>query len=456
MNTTNEPSLGASLATAETNPMSASTSMLTTDHPASPGLHGVPTEPASQDPVCPIQFTRGDPLAITLFRFLELRPGPDCDHVLGAIALRRGASADAATVGLERLQRVGPAHQDSARTALALQSLRLAADDLKRVPSRREYDRWHSAHPGRAELANSSFIRRTFDDSWVEAVAQVGAPIADITARRLLRNGKAFTEAQKDLALRLFVEAVPPGKRTQAAFKRWARSYVQQPGAFDIPTSAQGLVKGRTRSWHELLESIGAGEARYRVIKTASRANRASLKTPGQILDLLRLAASDLGVPAPTSIEYQRWVETYLDEYGNRLAPASSTVMARFGGWSIALRRAGLLSEEQFAVYWTRRAMRLSDGRLLEFVAAAVRDGDPELGRLAYRAWRWELLRHPDWPLDGCIPSDMSIVDRFGSWQEAVVRAKDVPTAAEIPQGMHASGSAVWTKRDSKMDRGRS
>lgn len=435
--------------------MSASTLMPPTGDPSASALGGAAPEAGSPDLVSPVRFTRGDPLAITLFRFLELRPGADIEHVLGAIALRRGASADAAAVGLERLRRVGPSHQDSARMTLALQSLRLATSDLKRVPSRREYDRWHSSHPSRTELATSSFIRRTFDDSWVEAVAQVGAPVADITARRLLRNGKAFTEAQKDLALRLFVEAVPPGKRTQAAFARWARPYVQQPRAFDIPTSAQGLVKGRTRSWHELLESIGAGEAKYRVIKTANHINRASHKTPEQMLDLIRKAASDLGVPAPTTIEYQRWVETYLDEYGNRLAPTSSTVIARFGGWSIALRRAGLLSEEQFAVYWTRRALRLSNDRMLEFVAAAVRDSGRELNRLAYRAWRWELLRHPKWPLDGCIPSDVSIVNRFGSWQEAVVRAKDVPTAVEIPEGMHASGSAVWTKRGSKMDRGR-
>lgn len=289
--------------------------------PLVPETIAIPSAEALDESADVSRFTRGDPLAVALFRFLELRSDADAEHVLAAAAARRAASADASSFGLERASRSGPATSDSARVTLSRYSLSAAAKELRRVPSRRDYDRWYAGHPDRKELATSSFIRRTFDDSWHEAVAQIGAPVADFTARRLLRNGKAFSQEQRDLAIRLFVEAVEPGGRTQAAFERWTRAYVLTPAAYDIPTSAQGLLKGRGIGWHDLLESIGAGEDRYRVLKTIGGVKRASRKTPEQMLDLVRRCAVELGVPAPTSLEYEGWAKTLLDEQGRRLAP---------------------------------------------------------------------------------------------------------------------------------------
>jgi len=399
---------------------------------------------------------RGDPLAVTLYRFLQSRPEADARHVLDALAARRGAleAASTATTKVAAVQGGRPSTEGE-RVALCRMSLSAAAADLRRFPSRREYDRWRDSQPHRQELASASLIRRTFRDSWTEAIGQLGAPTADFAARRLLMGGKSFTARERERALRLFLEAVPAGQRTRAAYRDWARQYIQQPGAFDVPLSAGTLTSCSGLSWSELLAAAGAPEERYRAFTARNGVRKCGFLTPEQILDRIRRAAQELGVPAPTSLEYNRWAADARDENGRPIAPKSMTIMKHFGGWSIALFKAGLIDEQQLAMYWHRRELRMSDDRLLQFLAAALRDLGPNIGRLQYRKWRWRVIRHPDWA-GARIPSDVCIWERFGNdWGVALGRAKDVKPAPEVPNYLHPTSLAVWTKQGSRMERGR-
>lgn len=342
------------------------------------------------------------------------------------------------------------------RVAVARMSLKAASAALGRFPSRREYDRWRAAQPNPKEYAASTFIRRCFRDSWTEAIGQLGAPTADVAARRLLRCGLAFTEAERSRALRLFLEAVPAGERTQDAYQAWALEYIRQPGAYDVPTKTQTLTRRAGRSWRELLADAGESEERFRAVRASNGVLRCRFVTREEMLDRIRQAARELAVPMPTTTEFNRWVTHTLDSAGRPISPKADTIIKRFGYWSTALFEAGLIDEQQLATYWHRHEMRMSEERMLQFVAAALRDLGPELGRLAYRQWRWRILRHPDWA-GYRIPADQTICLRYGGdWSAAVARAADVEPAREVPAVLHQTATAVWTKAGSKLERGRS
>jgi hypothetical protein len=135
--------------------------------------------------------------------------------------------------------------------------MRAAVVELGRFPSRRRYDLWREQWPNATELASATLIRKVFDNSWRKALEAAGAPQADVTARRLLSNGRAFRPADRRLALRLFAAAVPPGQRTQRAYTDWARAYVLDAGATDIPTNAKSFTKRPRAKWFEVLMDAG-------------------------------------------------------------------------------------------------------------------------------------------------------------------------------------------------------
>lgn len=202
---------------------------------------------------------RGDGLAIALYRFLELRPVADIEYVFAAAVARRASikpSLSEAALGAAD----GP--EAGGRVERARASLLAASTELGRLPSRRDYDRWRDAKPRPERFASASFIRRLSNGSWTEALGQIGAPAADSSARRLLSNGRAFTDADRERAWRLFAANVPADQRTRANYAKWAKQYVLRDGAFDVPVAVATLTRGSGRRWRELLAALQADEDR--------------------------------------------------------------------------------------------------------------------------------------------------------------------------------------------------
>ena len=197
----------------------------------------------------------GDQLAVAIYRALERGAKADIRHVLAAIAAWE--SSQSSPQGSTDLGSASDASDGAAEdTERAQRSLRRAIAELGSFPSRRGYDRWRDRQPDRDELASSTFIRKAHRNSWPEALAAAGAPGPDVTARRLLSNGRAFSLQERQRALRLFAAAVPHGQRTIGAYRKWAHKYVLEPGAVDVPVTPKTFTKHGI-NWFDVLIDAG-------------------------------------------------------------------------------------------------------------------------------------------------------------------------------------------------------
>lgn len=211
----------------------------------------------------------GDQLAVAIYRALERGTKADIRHVLAAIAARE-SSQSSPQGSTDVRSAAGTSDESADDSEHAQRSLRRAIAELDRFPSRRAYDRWRDQQPDRDELASSTFIRKTHGNSWPEALAAAGAPRANVTARRLLSNGRRFGVQERRRALTLFADAVPHGQRTADAYSNWARRYVLEPGAIDVPVYARTFTVGVGVHWFDVL--IDAGLPDEASARTPSRA----------------------------------------------------------------------------------------------------------------------------------------------------------------------------------------
>lgn len=387
---------------------------------------------------------RGDRLAVALYRFLEARSDVDLLHVATVAA----AASHSLSVSWG-----GASTSEAERVRLSLSSLRACMAELLRTPSRREYDRWRRQQAAPREFASSTFIRDTFNNSWPQALAAVSGAGPDVTARRLLRGGKAFTDKQRARALMLFAAAVAHGERTQHNYARWARAYVLEPGALDVPLSTHGYMKHSGQSWFDVLVSAGLPDERAHRRCHGGRRGSPMDYTPDRILECLRRAASELDLRAPGTIAYDKWAVRVSGDPNStewQPIPRSRAIASRFGGWGRALHAAGLIGDAEVALYRHHSKMAMTEDRLLQFLAAAMRDRGVHIGRGAYRQWRWAVLRHPAWT-HGRIPSDIAIWSHFDEdWDLAKARTEGISAAPELAPHLHRPPTAPADSSDER------
>jgi hypothetical protein len=429
-----------------------------TSGPIAPGVNAQLSRP-DQDRM----YVRGDRIAVVIYRFIEARSRTDLLHVFNA------ARAALAAIRRETAPRPGADDRSqttvlglhAAKVAVARASLEQAALDLRRVPSRREYDRWRSQQPRPEEFATATFIRRAFRGSWVEATAELDGLSPDVTARRLLQNGQEFSLAQMDRALEMFAAAVPHGERTQHAYMKWATDYVRLPGAFDVPLNVATLTTRFGLSWSDLLEQkTGERESTLRSMSAPLATPRARSLTAEEKLDCVRMCARELKLPVPTALEFDRWARCRFDSGGRRVAQHSHTIAKSFGGWAGTLFAAGLLTQEQRILHRHRTVHSVFGDEALRFVAAALRDrgtgaDGAELTRVGYANWRCSVMLHPE-AAGLRVPSGSSILGHAGmKWNEAVRRARGLAPSKAVPPHWHLQrygGAGVPTSQPRRAD----
>jgi hypothetical protein len=196
------------------------------------------------------------------------------------------------------------------------------------------------------------------------------------SSRDKTRWGRVFTEPEIVAAIRLWakLEGRAPAivdwrPADQGGHPRWERDCPRFP--------PRSHVTRRFESWNAALQAAGFDRPRPRAWRD------------DEILAQLRAWASERG-RAPSSVEWDG-------------SPDRDIVSARFGGWNVALRQAGL--EPRFV----RR--RWTDEDILD----------------GLRRWEVDHGRPPRSMdrvgLNGEYPSPALVVTRFGSWRQALIAA---------------------------------
>lgn len=398
-------------------------------------------------------FERGSRIAVVIYRYTESRSRADLLFVFNAARGRLralcGPEADAdeslditpAMSCSGRVPRRGVA--STTRAAVSRESLTAAADALGFVPSRRQYDAWREKQPRPDEFAASSFIRRAFHGSWVKATAELDGLAPEVTAGRLLQQGRKFRDEEIERALELFAADVPAGQRTQRAYKLWAEDHGRRRGAVDVPLSWRTVASYFGKSWNAMIEEqTGEPEQAQRRFPLRGGGRSTRQRSKQQVLEALRQCAEKLEVVFPTKRQFDDWVRDSVDAKGSRPCQMSNTVAHMFGSWPLALSAAGLVSQDEYALYSRSPLRRMDAQGALPFLAAALRDrggrgrGSP-LTRTEYTKWRWSVILHPE-AAGVSIPCGEAIRSRFdGKWTEAVERALTAKPAPNIAPHWH-------------------
>lgn len=183
-----------------------------------------------------------------LFRLLEVAPERDLRFVFDAIVAcgrRNPAQRDETERGEQWL---------TCRSSLAE-----AADRLGYVPSKPRYITWRAdqVEPGRY-ATGSAILRILGQGKWRAAAETLEVPKVDVTAGRLLSNGKRFSVEECWAALKLFADAVSPEGRTMSRYGTWAIDHVRAGGSGRVPLNSRTLIKRLRRSWSDLRDDLAA------------------------------------------------------------------------------------------------------------------------------------------------------------------------------------------------------
>jgi hypothetical protein len=193
------------------------------------------------------------PMTRRVYGMLAGCSGADWRAILSAIQAT-GVGLDPPSAGSQDILDVGPgADQRAERKRLADWSLRECAGSLGVDFSRWAYDAWRSTQPAPGRYASATSVRRAYGD-WPTALASLGAPASDVTARRLLSCGKAFSAGECRTGIQLFSETLTArrGRRGLPQYIAWARAYIQTPGAARVPLSGNPFTRHFRVPWAQL------------------------------------------------------------------------------------------------------------------------------------------------------------------------------------------------------------
>lgn len=408
-----------------------------------------------------------DRLAWELFRLLRDRSADDRLYVFRALTARLSA---------------GPTGAPE-RVTLATNALAACMDATRKVPSRRSYDDWRREQDRPSEWPSATSIRNLFGPSWAKALDALGVkPAPDVLARRLLNIGQGYTKEDVLAALRSCASALRPERLTFAIYREWARGELADPrGPRQRLPLASAVFCHHFGSWAGALTAAGYPEL---VSNTGShRKSRphgpAEHYTDERIFDCLRQAARETKrskvTHKLTMPGYERWRQEELDGAAARgeviFIPSVQVPLTRFGSWPLALRAAGLATEEEARLAPQRGLRRLTDDEVLACVVAALagtgyptpdsangwKVTDEEetggrgpvdesasskdkikaprprlwLTRVDYNRWRRERLLKTDYP-GPRVCGDQLIRQRFGSWVEVIAIANERLTEEEV------------------------
>jgi hypothetical protein len=449
-----------------------------------------PTGPAGND-LSTSNDQDTDRLAWELFRLLRDRSTDDRLYVFRALTARLSA---------------GPTGAPE-RVTLATNALAACMDAIGKVPSRRSYDDWRREQERPSEWPSATSIRNLFGPSWAKALDALGVkPAPDVLARRLLNIGRGYTAEDVLAALRVCATALSPERLTFAIYHEWAQQELADPSGprQRLPLSSTVFCH-HFGSWAGALTAAGYPEL---VSNTGShRKSRphgpAENYTEDRILDCVREAARESKrskvTHKLTMPRYERWRDEKVEEAEARgevlFIPSVQVPLTRFGSWPLALRAAGLATEEEARLAPQRGFRRLTDHEVLACVLTALADtgyptpdsangwkvtdteepvagrggpdpggrdggGDPGrdpgdtgestierstssrdkakaprpklwLTRADYNRWRRERLLKADYP-GPRVCGDQLIRVRFGSWVEVIALANERLEAQEM------------------------
>jgi hypothetical protein len=376
---------------------------------------------------------------MVLRMFGELR---HCSRLDILFAIR--ALDDVATPAAVRLA-------DPERVKRSLRGLRTCQEDLglAELPSKGQYEGWFKQQGKAKRHPSATYISNTFERSWAKAREAAGAPPTPrILARRALGNGSRFTSEELVELLTVCAQDLRRSDLTFEDYRVWAERELAEPSgrfqrvAISRPTFRHG------GGWNEVLHKAGLKPAPRRGGRALVNRPRglARAYTRDEMLRLLQEAAA----ACPTRLtctfydKFRRAAVAQAQAEGRALPTvASGTISGAFGSWADALHAAGLIDEA------TRRQRAGLQGKVLteeDALAAlhtAIKQLGPDLRRNHYRRWRRvQLDRSPQ----ACVPSDLWLTHRFGSWSAGVQAALDAgapPADGRTDEDEGTAGLAV-------------
>lgn len=173
--------------------------------------------------------------------------------------LRDRSEADKHLVFAALRQRLDPGPSNG-KVQHALEALDRSREllGLNSAPSRGQYDEFRAKQSQPKEWPSATLIRNALGEgSWQRAVAVAdGKPLTDVTARRLISNGKAITRAELEPILRHWARHTQ-GPLRQGDFLAWCREEAgKEEAPFErFPLTANTLER-RFGSWAEALAAV--------------------------------------------------------------------------------------------------------------------------------------------------------------------------------------------------------
>jgi hypothetical protein len=376
--------------------------------------------------------------------------------------LRERGDADKSLVHASLQQRLNPG-PSSGKAALAREALERCrrALALDQMPSRSHYDDFRAKQAEPKEWPSATLIRNALGGgSWQRATAAAnGQPLPDLTARRLISNGKIFPRSELEPILQYWARQTE-GALRQGDFLAWCRDEAgkEQPAFKRLPLTANTLER-HFGGWAEALAAIGGLDRcvfYWRKDSLQPEAKDAVDEGKKKRLDLstlpsqtggqyshneaqawLRWSRGQLDLAQGEPMTYQDYVELRRQlmreaQKQGRVVhmPSTTTIRSQLGSFRNAQVALGLAQAKHVCA--SRK--RFGEDELL---AAVVEAGTSqsrslrralagELTQASYTAWRKERLSRPKY--DRRVPSLKTLLARLGGrrlrWVEVLKRVE--------------------------------
>lgn len=391
------------------------------------------------------------------------------------------SDADMSLVYASLRQRLDPG-PSSGKAALAREALSRCQKGLAldHPPSRSQYDDFRAKQGEPGEWPSVTLIRNALGGgSWQAAIAQAqGQPLPDLTARRLISNGKIFPRSELEPILSHWAEQTK-GPLRQTDFLAWCREEAgkSKPTFERLPLTPNTLER-RFGSWAEALAAIGELDrciAYWRKKMPQPDLKDGAKDAADERLDLSKLPSQTGGqYSRSAAVAWLKWARrqlhlakgeplTYRDYVGLRrrlirqaheqgrvvYMPATTTISSHLDSFRNAQIALGLVD----AKHTCASRERYDEEKL---VAAVVEAGGSrcrslrralsgELTQADYRAWRHEALSRSSRG-DERAPSLKTLLVRLGGrrlrWAEVLRRVEQAHNRRQKGAGSRRRGDS--------------